>query len=114
MLCLDPNKRITAEQAFNCEWLKKSPISPPELPYWQDCHEMWSKQKRKKVQQPPVNAQQHQQPPPPHLPPNLPPLHSHNSSQKPPLPHFNQHGPSQNYNQNFNSSHHMSDRFRKN
>ena len=56
MLCLDPSKRITSEQALNCEWLRNiSNMSPPMLPHDQDCHEMWSKQRRRKMAQ--VNGQ---------------------------------------------------------
>ncbi|RWS03472.1 cyclin-dependent kinase 13-like protein [Dinothrombium tinctorium] len=53
MLCLDPSKRVTAEEALNCEWLRNSTLTPPNLPHWQDCHEMWSKQRRRKQHQPP-------------------------------------------------------------
>ena len=50
MLCLDPSKRISSEDALNCEWLRHiSNMSPPRLPINQDCHEMWSKMRRRKM-----------------------------------------------------------------
>lgn len=51
MLTLDPSKRITAEESLQHPFLKDvvcENISPPSLPTWQDCHEMWSKKRRRK------------------------------------------------------------------
>ncbi|XP_064401807.1 cyclin-dependent kinase 12-like isoform X2 [Halichondria panicea] len=50
LLTLDPCKRISATDALDHPYLKsvdKTKITPPELPKNQDCHEMWSKKRRK-------------------------------------------------------------------
>ncbi|XP_011632902.1 cyclin-dependent kinase 12 isoform X2 [Pogonomyrmex barbatus] len=50
MLELDPNKRITAADALKSAWLKNvqpEQMPAPQLPTWQDCHELWSKKRKR-------------------------------------------------------------------
>lgn len=50
MLALDPKKRWTAHDALKSNWLSgvdPNNMSPPNLPKHQDCHELWSKKRRK-------------------------------------------------------------------
>ncbi|KAG5453544.1 Cyclin-dependent kinase 12 [Clonorchis sinensis] len=54
MLQLDPRRRCSARQALDSPWLKKIDplrIAPPKLPVDQDCHEMWSKKRRRMLRQ---------------------------------------------------------------
>ena len=70
MLELDPDKRISAEDALESKWLRAvnpDQMPPPELPTWQDCHELWSKKMRRQIREQQEAAQ------------NLPPGKPNNS-----------------------------------
>lgn len=72
MLTLDPSRRCTAQEAIDSPWLRNidpDRVRMPEFPIWQDCHEMWSKKRRREQKEharlvsegkaPPVSHQQH-------------------------------------------------------
>lgn len=52
MLLLDPSKRITATDALKHPFLEDcdpTTVTPPQFPAWQDCHEMWSKERKRQA-----------------------------------------------------------------
>jgi len=54
MLFLDPKRRISAEDALGSKWLKDvvpEQMPPPDLPTWQDCHELWCKKRRRQIRE---------------------------------------------------------------
>ncbi|XP_023288505.1 cyclin-dependent kinase 12 isoform X3 [Orussus abietinus] len=54
MLELDPEKRITAADALKSVWLKNiqpEQMPAPQLPTWQDCHELWCKKRRRQLKE---------------------------------------------------------------
>jgi serine/threonine protein kinase len=51
MLALDPSKRVSCKDALAGDWLKDvnpEKMTQPGLPQHQDCHELWSKKRRRK------------------------------------------------------------------
>ncbi|XP_037647653.1 cyclin-dependent kinase 12 isoform X2 [Sebastes umbrosus] len=50
MLTLDPARRCSSETALSSDFLSNvepSKMPPPDLPHHQDCHELWSKKRRR-------------------------------------------------------------------
>ncbi|CAG7831840.1 unnamed protein product, partial [Allacma fusca] len=77
MLEIDPERRISAEEALRSKWLRTidpEKVEPPQLPTWQDCHELWSKKMRRQQRDNPEATQT--------LPPGKPPPLPTSSSSK--------------------------------
>uniref|UniRef100_A0A7M5V9H4 Protein kinase domain-containing protein n=1 Tax=Clytia hemisphaerica TaxID=252671 RepID=A0A7M5V9H4_9CNID len=52
MLTMDPSRRSSCEDALKHEFLRDiipENVEPPKFPEWQDCHEMWSKKRKREA-----------------------------------------------------------------
>nr|XP_018914183.1 PREDICTED: cyclin-dependent kinase 12-like [Bemisia tabaci] len=58
MLEIDPEHRFSVDQCLKSTWLKDvdpTTMPVPQLPTWQDCHELWSKKRRRQIREQETN-----------------------------------------------------------
>ena len=82
MLALDPAKRISSAEALQTDWLRDvNPQSAalPTLPTDQDCHELWSKKRRRQMRE--MQASRHSEAPSSSANPTAPPPPEKSNSQ---------------------------------